>query len=237
VTRAVLVVAIVVAPLAAQQPERLQASSPVVVRTLDSLLALADAQGLPREPLIQKAIEGTAKGAPPERIVGALGVLLARLHAAADALRRGGITPNASTIEAGAFALSAGLDSGSITALARAGSAAGAVDVTLRVGGTLAAIGVPSAQVLELVTQALRSGDPPAALLAMPGRVQSAIARGATPAAAAAAAAGNRGRGVDGPPRGPPPDRGPPPGKGPPAGKGPPPGKGPPAGKGPPPKP
>lgn len=212
--------AIVVTPAAAQQPvaERLRGAAPAVARAVDSVLDQAAARGLPGEPLIQKAIEGTAKGAPPERVIAALGELLTRLDAAAAALRGGGVaTPDAAEIEAGAFAFSAGLDSVTVSGLARAGLTAHAVDVTLRVGGTLAAIGVPAAQVLEVVTRALRSGESPGALLSLPARVQAGMARGASPAAAAAGVSHGqghtqgRGRGTEGPPRGPPPGKGPPP--------------------------
>lgn len=212
--RSLLLVALAAAPAAAQQPvvERLRAAPPVVVQAVDSLLAVAAAHGLPGEPLIQKAIEGTAKGAPSDRVIRALGALLARLNTAAAALRAGGFkTVPEAAIEAGAFALAAGLDSTAVTTLARASARAQAADVTLRVAGTLAAIGVPAAQVLELVTQALRSGDPPGGLLSLPGRVQAAMAHGATPAAAAAGVSRGtpgRGRGVDAPQRGPPPGKG-----------------------------
>jgi hypothetical protein len=204
---------------AAQQAtdQRLHSAAPVVVRAVDSLVAQAAARGLPGEPVILKAIEGTAKGASPERVVAALGVVLERLGSAAAALREGGDTnPGPAAIEAGAFALSAGLDSLAVSSLARASAAAQAVEVTLRVSGTLAAIGVPSSQVVELVAQALRSGEPPAALLSLPARVQAGMARGASPAAAAAGVTHGQGQG-QGRGRGPTnvPRRGPPPGKGP----------------------
>ena len=218
-----LLTLVVTARAAAQQTtdERLRSAAPAVVRAVDSLLAQATALGLPGEPLIQKAIEGTAKGAPPERVTAALGALLDRLGSSAAALRAGGVTsPDPAAIEAGAFALSAGLDPTAISSLARAAAEAHAVDVTLRVGGTLAAIGVPSAQVVELVSQSLRSGEPPAALLSLPARVQAGMARGASPAAAAAGVTHGQGQGQGrgrGQGRGPTnvPRRGPPPGKGP----------------------
>ena len=210
---ALALLTVTAAPVAAQDPaaDRLRDAPPTVVAALDSLLTQAAARGLPGEPLIQKAIEGTAKAAPPDRVIAALGALLGRLGVAAGALRTGGLrAPDAAMIEAGAFALTAGLDSGTVSALAHEGSAARAVDVTLRVSGTLAALGVPSKQVLELVSQALSSGVTPQALLALPAQVQAAMAHGASPAAAAAGVARGqaRGRAAEGPPRGPPPRRG-----------------------------
>lgn len=212
---ALLLTVTVSAPLGAQQgvAQRLRSAAPEVVRAVDSALALAATRGLPGEPLVQKAIEGTAKGAPPERVTAAVHALLVRLGASAGALRAAGVVgAEPAAIEAGAFALSAGLDSAAVAALARSGAAAHAVEVTLRVSGTLAAIGVPGAQVLALVSEALRTGEPPGQLLALPGQVQAAMARGATPAAAAAGLT----RGAQGRARAPaPPRRGPPPGKGP----------------------
>jgi hypothetical protein len=187
------------APAAAQQPvaERLHNAPPVVVRAVDSLVRLAKTDGLPSEPLILKAVEGTAKGAPPDRVVAALGALFARLGTSAAALNAGGLTsPAASEIEAGAFALSAGLDSMTVATLARNGGRANAAEVTLRVSATLRAMGVPAAEVLAAVNRALASGQPPGQLAALPGQVQSGIARGQTPAAAAAEAGrGGQGRG------------------------------------------
>lgn len=204
------------APLSAQQSvaDRLRGAAPEVTRAVDSAVAAAASRGLPSEPLVQKAIEGTAKGAPPARVSGAVHALLERLGTSASAIHAAGVaTPDPGAIEAGAFALSAGLDSGAVTALARTGAAAQAVEVTLRVSGTLAAIGVPGAQVLDLVTQALRSGEPPGRLLSLPAQVRAAMARGATPAAAAAGlshGAQGRAHAPDPPRRGPPPGKGPP---------------------------
>ena len=210
---ALVLLAVAAAPVAAQDPaaDRLRDAPPAVVAALDSLLARAAARGLPGELLIQKAIEGTAKAAPPDRVIAALGALLGRLSVSAAAVRTGGLrAPDDATIEAGAFALSAGLDSGTVSALAHEAAPARAAAVTLRVSGTLAALGVPATQVLELVTQALRSGESAGGLLSLPAQVQAAMAHGATPAAAAAGVARGqfRGRAGEGPPRGPPPRRG-----------------------------
>jgi len=196
-------------PLSAQQPvaDRLRGAAPEVVQAVETALAQATERGLPGEPLVQKAIEGTAKSAPPERIVAAINALLERLGVASRALRESGVeSPDGASVEAGAFALSAGLGEGDVVSLARAGARSHAVEVTLRVAGTLAAIGVPAAQVLQLVNQALEEGPASGRLAALPGQVQAAVARGAPPAAAAqglARAAENRANRPD-PPRRPP---------------------------------
>jgi len=213
---AALSAALIALPLAAQQPlgDRLRGAAPEVVQAVETAVAEASARGLPSEPLIQKAVEGTAKSAPPARVVAAVRALLDRLGIAAAAIQRGGVAaPDAAAIEGGAFALAAGLAPDDVVALTRGAARAQAIQVTLQVAGTLAASGVPAAQVVELVSLALKSGEPPGRLLSLPAQVQAAVARGATPAAAAAGlarAAEARAHRHDPPRRGPPPGHGPP---------------------------
>jgi len=167
-------------------------------------------RGLPIDPIIQKAIEGSAKRIPAERVGAAMRVVVTQLDAAARGLRDGNAVLSADTvaIAAGAFALTAGLSGRDIATLARSGSAPADVIVGLRVAGTLVALGVPAAETVTLVTGTLQAGRPAGELLALPGQVQAEVAKGVTPAQAAsglarAAAAQSR--------RGPPPGRGQPP--------------------------
>lgn len=198
------------ASLAAQQDvaARLAGRVPPEVATLVAQLATdAAARRLPIDPLIQKAIEGSAKGVPADRVASAVRAVAAQLDAAVAALQQGGMArPDTESIAAGGFALNAGLSGRDISELARAGGPASSAAVALRVAGTLAALGVPAAETVELVSATLRAGRPLAELLALPARVQAEVARGVTPAQAASglarAAAGGRG--------GPPPHRGPP---------------------------
>src|SRR2546427_24183 len=90
------------------------------------------------------------------------------------------------TFAAGAFAITAGLSANDITALARVGARPQALTVGLRVAGTLAALGVPPAENIALVSVSLRSGKSAADLLLLPADVESEVAQGLTPAAAAA---------------------------------------------------
>jgi len=167
-------------------------------------------RGLPIDPIIQKAIEGSAKRIPAERVGAAMRLVVTQLDAAARGLRDGNAVLSADTvaIAAGAFALTAGLSGRDIATLARSGSAPADVIVGLRVAGTLVALGVPAVETVTLVTGTLQAGRPAGELLALPGRVQAEVAKGVTPAQAAsglarAAAAQSR--------RGPPPGRGQPP--------------------------
>jgi hypothetical protein len=200
-----LVAALAAAPLRAQAiDERLGGRVPPEIAALvRELAAEASARGLPVDPLIQKAIEGSAKAVPADRVAVALRAVLGHLDQSAAALRQAGLdAPDTVVIAAGAFALNAGLGAADIPHLAAGGSPA----VTLRVAGTLRAIGVPAADVVELITAELQSGGSTAELLRLPAQVRAEVGRGATPAQAAAglaraAAAGAPGR------RGPPPTR------------------------------
>ena len=174
----------------AQQPVATQLAGRVPASVAAAVSALADSaarRGLPVEPLVEKAIEGGAKAATPERIVAAVQAVLARLGRAQGALQAAGVgTPAPDAIEAGGFALSAGLEVGNVQAVALACGTRYSAAVALRVAGTLSALGVPPAQTVELVKQTLRSGAKERDLLALPGRVEAQVAQGATPGQAAA---------------------------------------------------
>src|SRR5256885_570437 len=160
--------------------------SPELASLVVELGTAASTRGLPIDPLIEKAIEGSAKGVPAERVATAVRLVAMQLDTAAAALREGGAVPDTLEITAGEFAITAGLSGSDITALARTGANAQALTVGLRVAGTLAAIGVPPAEDIGLVSVALRSGEPASSLLLLPATVQSEIGKGATPAQAAA---------------------------------------------------
>ncbi len=160
--------------------------SPELASLVVQLGTAASARGLPIDPLIEKAIEGSAKGVPAERVATAVRLVGMQLDTAAAALREGGADPDTLEIAAGEFAITAGLSGSDITALARTGAKAPALTVGLRVAGTLAALGVPPAEDIGLVSVPLRSGEPSADLLLLPAHVQSEVAKGVTPAQAAA---------------------------------------------------
>jgi len=162
---------------------------PADVRTVvDSVSASALARGLPADPLIQKAIEGSAKGVPSQRVIAAVRLVAEQLDTSAAALRAGGMIADTLAISAGAFALNAGMSARDITALLlrAGGQTAGNVRIELNVAGTLVALGVPSAEAANLVSASIGSGRPATDLLSLPGRLQGEVARGATPAQAAA---------------------------------------------------
>ena len=167
---------------------RLDGRVPAAVAAVaESLGAAARARGLPIDPLIQKAIEGGAKAVPAERVSAALRLVVAQLDESAAGLRAAEMNPDTLAIAAGAFAISAGLSGDDVAGIARSAPGAEAeLVVGLRVAGTLAALGVPAQQTVDLVAATLAAGRPATDLLALPGRVQAEMARG-VPAAQAAA--------------------------------------------------
>jgi len=207
------VVALAVTALDAQQTIAGRLSgrvSPEIATLVQELGSAAAHRGLPVDPLIQKAIEGSAKAIPSDRVGTAVRLVVDQLDTAAAALRNAGVATPLDTVEiaAGAFAITAGLRGRDITEIARTGRPTAEVIVGLRVAGTLAAIGVPPSETVTLVSASLRGRRGAGDLLTLPGQVQTEMARGATPAQAAAGlarAAAAQAR------HGPPPDRGPPP--------------------------
>jgi len=149
------------------------------------LLDSAAARKLPGAPLVDKALEGVAKGAPAERILVAVRTVFAQLDAAATVLGETG-SASADAVEAGAFALAAGLAASDIAEIARIADRAHPAATALQVAGTLTALGVPRAETVALVRTTIRSGRPVGDLVSLPGQVQAAMAGGSPPAAAAA---------------------------------------------------
>lgn len=90
-----LALVLLAGPLAGQSLQaRLAGRIPsAAVSTVDSLVQAARHDGLPTEPLIQKALEGGAKQVPAPRIVAAVRVSLSQLRDARDLLLRAGDAP------------------------------------------------------------------------------------------------------------------------------------------------
>ncbi len=181
--------ALVALRLAAQAPDvaaRLTGRvSPEVARAVAGIAASAADRGLPVEPLVQKAIEGGAKGKPADRVIAAVRALADQLAAAADALRSGAGRTDADVVEGGAYALGAGLGVKQVRQLARASHPPYDAALTLRVAATLAALGVPPTSTVDLLQGVISAGRPPSEVLDLPGEVQAGVAQGATPAQAA----------------------------------------------------
>jgi len=96
-----LLLTLVTSPLAAQSVRsRLEARVPTgAVSTVDSLVQVAAREGLPTEPLVQKALEGGAKHVSAARIGAAAQEMLDQLREARALLVRAGDAPPATAAE------------------------------------------------------------------------------------------------------------------------------------------
>jgi len=162
-----------------------------VVAALQQVVDSAIAKGLPAEPLIEKAVEGSAKGVEPARVLAAVRAVLGRLSQSAVSLRSAGVLrPDTDALEAGAFALNAGLSPDQVQTLAAQVRAPYALAPTLRVAATLAALGVPGNDAVRLVRDELDAGHAPGDVLDLPRRVQMGMAGGRSAGQAAGRAGG-----------------------------------------------
>src|SRR6266498_4057588 len=107
--RLALAFVLLVSPLAAQGVRaRLDGRVPAAaVPAIDSLVSQAVAESLPGEPLVQKALEGGAKGVPPDRLVAGVRRGLAQLRDARAILARA--TPTRVAADGDVAAVAAGL--------------------------------------------------------------------------------------------------------------------------------
>ncbi len=199
--------------------DRVRQAFPDRAAEIESLLATAEAAGVPTDPLIAKALEGAAKGVPGDRVVAALSNYAERLG---TARRLMGGDREVTTVVAGADALRRGVPAETVGSLAAQHQ--GELAVPLLVLGDLMAEGVPVDHAFEVVQNALGRGQGPDDMLAIPGAVRRMMREGQSPAEAAGAVGRAIGHGKFGEVMGPPGQLKTRPGKGPPV----PPGSGPP---------
>ena len=147
-----------------------------VVTMIDS----ARAEGIPSEPLVQKALEGASKHADGSRILAAVRTLSRELGDARAAL--GPASTDAEVI-AGASALHAGIAPEALAHM-RASRAHGSLAVALAVLTDLVARGVPGDTATTVISALTGAGAQDAELLRFQQGVERDIAQGATPSAA-----------------------------------------------------
>jgi hypothetical protein len=163
------------AGLRAQDRRLAERLDPVTANNVQHLVDSARATGLPTEPLVQKALEGSTMGASGDRIRSAVEVLLGQLGRAREAL--GGRASEAEHT-AGAGALRAGLPAGSLRQLHDMRSGRSLV-VPISVLTDLVAEGVPAEQATREVFDLAREGRSDAEFVELRRRVQ--LQRGGTP--------------------------------------------------------
>ena len=164
------------------QDARLAAALPApaaaqVTAQMDSAVAA----GLPAEPLLQKALEGAVKGAPPALVVQAVRALRGRLAIARD--RLGGDAAEADLV-AGAAALYAGVEPETLTRLRRAAPDA-PLAMPLVVLADLIGRGVPMGPAADAVVTMARAGVDDESFRGFRLMVEQDIRAGAVPLDAA----------------------------------------------------
>jgi hypothetical protein len=163
---------------AAQEPRLVARLSPTARAAVEAVLDSARRDGLPAEPLVDRALEGASKRADDARIVAAVRRLAVDLGAARDALGSG---VSDAEITAGASALRAGARPGDLARL-RTERTGQSVTVAAAVLTDLVALGVPPDTATTAVLALARADD--ATLLAFRRSVERDVALGATPVAA-----------------------------------------------------
>lgn len=137
-------------------------------------LGRARTRGLPVQPLVAKVREGQIKRAAPERIRVAVAALAARLDSARSAL---GPTSNVAEIVAGADAIAAGVDQGSLRAL-RAASGTRDLSAPLGALAQLVASGVDRRRATQMIVELLRKEAGPREMLAFGIAVEADVGAG-----------------------------------------------------------
>ncbi|MFQ5550076.1 MAG: hypothetical protein ACE5FJ_02435 [Gemmatimonadales bacterium] len=172
--------------LAGQGDPRLSRLDDETRGSVERLIQVAESQGIPTEPLVDKALEGVAKRAPGGMIVHAV----RRLHA--DLLRARNVMGDSSSeseLTSGAHALRAGLDENAISALRdiRPGT-----DLTIPLGvlTDLVAIGVNQETATRAVVRLASLGATDAELLELQRLVVDDIRAGYPPVIAASVRSG-----------------------------------------------
>jgi hypothetical protein len=166
-------------PAGAQDPRLAARLSPAARGDVEAVLDSARQGGLPVEPLVDRALEGSIKGAADALIVAAVRRLAADLAAARDAFGPGVADAE---IAAGASALRAGARGEDLTRL-RTLRPGQSVTVAAAVLTDLVALGVPPDTATAAVL-ALAELTDDATYLAFRRNVERDVALGATPVAA-----------------------------------------------------
>lgn len=153
-------------PLRAQDPRLEGRLDAVTLQAVTSYIDSSRDDGIPAEPLIQKALEGASKGAPGDRIVAAVRNLGSLMRTARSAL---GSESNDREIVAGAAALRAGAAPDGLRNLRRARGASN-LEVPLAVLADLVGLGVRVETAYESVLDLARSRAPDAEFIRLKER-------------------------------------------------------------------
>lgn len=132
--------------------------------------------GVPPGLIVRKALEGVAKGYPPERVVSALGGYAGRLREARGLL---GTEPRPASLAAAAEALRRGVPPDAIRAIAGRGNGRADLAVPIIVLSDLTEAGVPTQNALEIVSSAMDRGARGDQMLGFSSAVRRRMRQGA----------------------------------------------------------
>ena len=179
--RALVALTLVARAASAQEPRLAQRLDKPTYVAVNAIVDSARVANLPTAPLVDKALEGAAKGSDGQKIVSAVHLLSVRMAASRRAL---GASATGDEIKAAATALGAGM---SPRDLARLRAASGKRPVTMPLAVAIDLIGrdVPVATATSLVFQFVRSGVKDSDLSLFQRNVRADIDRGADPTVAA----------------------------------------------------
>jgi hypothetical protein len=179
--RTLVALALVARAASGQDPRLAQRLDKPTYVAVNAIVDSARVAKLPTAPLVDKALEGAAKGSDGQKIVSAVHLLSVRMAASRRAL---GSNATGDEIKAAATALGAGL---SARDLARIRTASGKRPVTMPLAVAIDLIGrdVPVATATSLVIQLERSGVKDADFALFQRNVRADIDRGADPTVAA----------------------------------------------------
>jgi hypothetical protein len=179
--RTLVALALVARAASGQDPRLAQRLDKPTYVAVNAIVDSARVAKLPTAPLVDKALEGAAKGSDGQRIVSAVHLLSVRMAASRRAL---GSNATGDEIKAAATALGAGL---SARDLARIRTASGKRPVAMPLAVAIDLIGrdVPVATATSLVIQLERSGVKDADFALFQRNVRADIDRGADPTVAA----------------------------------------------------
>lgn len=154
------------------------------VNSVQELVQSLRKQGVPVEPLWDKALEGASKNVPEGRFVAGIRGYGERL---ADASRTLPDPANQSALVAAADALQRGVPESALRDVARQASGRGAAEsaIPLVVLGDLVSSGVPVEDARSVVQSALKRGQGPRDMLVTSWAVRDLIGKGRPPANAA----------------------------------------------------
>jgi len=164
--------------------ERARASIPAgLFREIDAVASTARQEGLPTEPLFNKALEGLAKGVPEGRLLPALNAYAGRLG---EAHRAFGIHANGPLTVAGADALQRGVGVEALQGLARGEEGSpGPSPMAVLVLAELVEAGVPAERALGVLREAMRVRTREQRMLDISGEVRRLMRQGQSPQEAA----------------------------------------------------